>query len=67
MASRLTKLQQLRSDGPVATPTRTTQSLCDDFIAYLRGECHLAENSIEAYGRDLKRFLAGHVRRPVVN
>lgn len=58
MASRLTKLQQLRSDGPAATPTRTTQTLCDDFIAYLRGECHLAENSIAAYGRDLKRFLA---------
>lgn len=65
MASRLTKLQQLRSDGPAAAPTRTTQSLCDDFIAYLRGECHLAENSIEAYGRDLKRFLAWVSKRPM--
>jgi integrase/recombinase XerD len=58
MASRLTKLQQLRGEGPSAVPTRTSQTLCDDFIAYLRGECHLAENSIAAYGRDLKRFLA---------
>ncbi len=58
MATRLTKLQQLRSDGPAAVPTRTSQSLCDDFIVYLRGECHLAENSVAAYGRDLRRFLA---------
>ncbi|MGV3483527.1 MAG: site-specific tyrosine recombinase XerD [Planctomycetaceae bacterium] len=54
--ARITKLQRLHSDGPAA-PTRTTQTLCDDFIAYLRGECHLAENSIAAYGRDLRRFL----------
>ncbi len=58
LASRLTKLQQLRTEGPAVKPTRTSQTLCDDFIAYLRGECHLAENSIAAYGRDLRRYLA---------
>ena len=57
MASRLTKLQQLRGDAPATKPTRTNESLRDDFIAYLRGECHLAENSVAAYGRDLRRFL----------
>lgn len=57
MASRLTKLQQLRGEATPTKPTRTSQTLCDDFIAYLRGECHLAQNSVAAYGRDLRRFL----------
>ncbi len=32
------------------------------FVAYLHSECHLADNSVAAYGRDLRRFcqwLAG--------
>lgn len=58
MASRLTKLQQLRGEATPTKPTRTNQTLCDDFIVYLRGECHLAQNSVAAYGRDLRRFLA---------
>jgi integrase/recombinase XerD len=32
------------------------------FVAYLRNECHLAENTVAAYGRDMRRFgewLAG--------
>jgi len=57
VASRLTKLQQLRGEATPTKPTRTSQTLCDDFIAYLRGECHLAQNSVAAYGRDLRRFL----------
>ncbi len=28
----------------------------DAFADYLRSECHLAENTTEAYGRDLRRF-----------
>lgn len=58
MASRLTKLQQLRSDAPAPRPTRTNLSLGEDFVAYLSGECHLAANSVAAYRRDLQRFLA---------
>jgi len=65
MASRLTKLQQLRDAGSAVKPTRTNQSLRDDFIAYLRGECHLAQNSILAYGRDLTRFLGWVKSRPL--
>jgi integrase/recombinase XerD len=30
----------------------------DAFIRYLRTECHLAENTVAAYGRDLKRLVA---------
>src|SRR5687768_17774522 len=28
------------------------------FVRYLRSECHLAENSVLAYERDLRRFFA---------
>ncbi len=29
---------------------------CEAFLNYLRSECHLAENTVAAYGRDLRRF-----------
>lgn len=58
MAPRLTKLQQLGAGVTPVAPTRTGQTLVDDFIVYLRGECHLAVNTIDAYRRDLRRFLA---------
>ncbi len=29
---------------------------CDAFVDYLRSECHLAENTVVAYSRDLRRF-----------
>lgn len=54
--ARLTKLQKLRQQGSPAKPQRT-DSLSDDFLSYLRGECHLADNTIAAYRRDLQRFL----------
>ncbi len=34
------------------------QAWLDGFLAYCAGECHLAENTVAAYGRDLKRFSA---------
>lgn len=55
---RPTKLQQLRAAGPPAANADKTRSLCDDFAAYLRGECHLADNTVQAYARDLQRFCA---------
>ena len=56
MAKRRTKLQLMRDSGPPPKPSRSINSITSDFLDYLRGECHLAENSIAAYGRDLKRF-----------
>ena len=58
MTKRPTKLQLLNESGPPAKSCRATQTVCDDFLAYLRGECHLAANTIEAYGRDLQRFTS---------
>ena len=58
LAKRLTKLQQLQTNGPPAKATRATESVCNDFFGYLQSECHLARNSVEAYSRDIHRFVA---------
>lgn len=57
MAKRRTKLQQMQDAGRPAHSSRSLDSIRDDFLTYLRGECHLAENSISAYRRDLDRFV----------
>ena len=57
VAKRQTKLQMLRQTGPPAQPTQSAKAVHEEFLSYLRGECHLAENSIAAYGRDLKRLI----------
>ena len=33
------------------------EKLREAFVRYLRSECHLAENSVVAYERDLRRFF----------
>ncbi|MEN6459379.1 MAG: site-specific tyrosine recombinase XerD [Thermoguttaceae bacterium] len=38
-------------------PAVMVKSWLDGFIAYAAGECHLAENTVAAYGRDLRRFF----------
>ncbi len=57
----VSKLKRLRERGG-SSPTRDQPTLTDDwqqkFIDYLRTECHLAENTVMAYGRDIKRLLA---------
>lgn len=35
------------------------------FLEYLRGECHLSENTVAAYRRDLKRFADWLGKRPI--
>jgi len=39
------------------TARRLTQTWLDAFVQYAAAECHLAENTVAAYGRDLKRFF----------
>jgi integrase/recombinase XerD len=41
------------------------ESVCEDFLSYLRGECHLAANTISAYGRDMRRFVEWLENRPL--
>jgi len=54
------KLQRLRQQGrssPIAPPPGKSTDWHQKFTDYLRSECHLAENTVAAYGRDLKRLL----------
>ncbi|KAA5544614.1 site-specific tyrosine recombinase XerD [Roseiconus nitratireducens] len=57
MAKRRTKLQLMQQAGPPEKSTQSVDSIRNDFLDYLRGECHLAANTLAAYGRDLQRFL----------
>ena len=43
----------------------STQRWCELFEDYLRSECRLAENTVEAYRRDLRRFRQWLGRRSV--
>jgi integrase/recombinase XerD len=58
MAKRTTRLQQSQKAGPSAKSGRATETVCDDFLDYLQGECHLATNTISAYRRDMQKFVA---------
>ncbi len=51
---RKTKLQQF-TVKPAAAPSRSAEYF-DSFTNYLRSECHLSENTVAAYGRDIRRF-----------
>ena len=57
MAKRVTKLQKLQKQGIAAPSGRSFDSLQEDFVSYLRSECHLSANTIAAYRHDLNRFL----------
>ncbi|WP_231742694.1 site-specific tyrosine recombinase XerD [Stieleria varia] len=57
MAKRRTKLQLLQESGPPAKSSQPTDTHREEFLKYLRGECHLADNTIAAYGRDLTKFF----------
>tara|TARA_R110002049_G_scaffold2750_3_gene21852 strand:+ start:49789 stop:50742 length:954 start_codon:yes stop_codon:yes gene_type:complete len=57
MANRPTKLQLMQQSGSAARRVGLSENVCDDFLNYLRGECHLAANTIAAYGRDMRRFV----------
>ncbi|QDT09121.1 site-specific tyrosine recombinase XerD [Planctomycetes bacterium K23_9] len=65
MAKRPTKLQMLQKAGPATKTGPAMESICEDFLSYLRGECHLAANTISAYGRDMNRFVAWLEKRPL--
>lgn len=56
MAKRLTKLQKLQSGGKRARASVPANHWNDAFADYLRRECHLADNTVAAYTRDLQRF-----------
>ena len=56
MAKRTTKLQQLKNRKRPSDAAKQSTQWFSRFVEYLRTECRLAENSVIAYQRDLKRF-----------
>jgi len=51
-----TKRKQIKPRRDAAA--ENAARLREAFVRYLRSECHLAENTVLAYDRDLRRFLA---------
>lgn len=51
---KLDKLRRLKSKQP--SRPNAIKRWGESFIDYLRSECHLAENTVLAYGRDMRRF-----------
>ncbi len=49
-----TKLRRLREENP--SDGNNAARWMVSYIDYLRSECHLADNSVLAYSRDIKRF-----------
>ena len=51
----VSKLKKLKLKSKIAS-SGSTLRWRDAFVEYLRTECHLAENSVAAYTRDIQRF-----------
>lgn len=46
-------------------PRPVAQTWLESFVAYAAGECHLSENTVAAYRRDLRRFFEWLGGRPI--
>jgi len=66
---RKTKLGRLKTNGVPAKAPGADEQWGESFIDYLRSECQLAENTVLAYSRDIKRFFgwAGKRNVPTLN
>ena len=60
-----TRRRMLRTQ--TARPLQTSKTWLEAFVDYAAGECHLAENTVAAYHRDLDHFFAWLDRRNVVD
>lgn len=58
-----TRRRLLRPQPP--KPLRLATTWLEAFVAYAAGECHLAENTVAAYRRDLEHFFAWLQRRSI--
>ena len=56
--------RRLLKPAAVATGAITGRWI-ESFVEYLRSECHLSENTVTAYHRDLRRFYVWLANRPV--
>lgn len=63
----ISKLRQIRQSktAPEAPQQQSSREWIERFVNYLRTECHLAENSVVAYRRDLERFAIWIKAKPI--
>jgi integrase/recombinase XerD len=59
-------LRRKLSPRKPASAQSMARSWVDSFTAYTAGECHLAVNTVAAYGRDMERFLEWLAGRSVL-
>ena len=53
----VSKLKKLKQSAPeAASPVETMAGWIERYTVYLRSECHLAENTVQAYRRDLEHM-----------
>lgn len=52
----LTKLQKLSARGSEPRPPLRASHWFEAYQGYLRSECHLSDNTVVAYGRDMTHF-----------
>lgn len=57
MASKLSRLREKGMSASRSQPPELASNWQIKFTNYLRTECHLADNTVQAYGRDLRRLL----------
>jgi integrase/recombinase XerD len=68
LANMSSKLKRLRDQGKtssLAPAPALASNWQQKFTDYLRTECHLADNTVQAYGRDLKRMMTWLGGKPV--
>lgn len=58
MASKLSRLREKGSSDGRLPPAEVGSNWQQKFTSYLRTEAHLADNTVQAYGRDLRRLLS---------
>ncbi|MEM9411213.1 MAG: site-specific integrase, partial [Planctomycetota bacterium] len=65
----MNKLRQARLNQTNGRQPRqnknTTARWKEQYIEYLRSECHLSENTIAAYSRDIRKFNQWLKNRPI--
>ncbi len=62
---RKTKLGLRKSGGSSPNVAAAAARWGESFVDYLRSECHLSDNTVLAYGRDIKRFFGWAGKRDV--
>ena len=65
MVSKLKRHRRTGRTEPRPDPAPHTIDHLQRFANYLRSECHLADNTVQAYTRDLQRFVGWLGGRPV--